>query len=47
VLALGIKAFGRLPAGFGVAADAGWLPEIVNDGPGYRIGAGLTWTSDR
>ena len=43
VLALSLKAFARLPRGFGLAADAGWLPSLVNDGPGVRLGAGLTF----
>jgi hypothetical protein len=43
VLALGAKAFGRLGAGVGIAADFAWLPPIVNDGPGWRVGAGLTF----
>jgi hypothetical protein len=43
MLALSAKAFGRLPLGFGVTADAGWLPDLINDGPGYRVGAGVTW----
>jgi hypothetical protein len=42
-LSLGLKAFARLGAGFGLAADTAWLPAAVNDGPGWRIGGGLSW----
>lgn len=43
VLAFGAKLFLELPAGFGLAADAQWLPDLLNDGPGYRVAAGVTF----
>lgn len=43
VLALGGKAFVPIYAGLGLTADAQWLPDALNDGPGWRVGAGLTF----
>jgi hypothetical protein len=43
VLAFGLKGFVRLPAGFGLAADVAALPKLINDGPGMRLGVGVTW----
>lgn len=43
MFAVGGKLFVDLPAGLGVTADAVWLPSLINDGHGYRLGAGVTW----
>jgi len=43
ILALGAKLFLSLWEGFGLTADAQWLPDLFNDGPGYRLAAGLTF----
>jgi hypothetical protein len=43
-LSLGLKGFARLGiAGLGLVTDAAWLPVGLNDGPGWRIGGGLSW----
>ncbi|MBX2799741.1 MAG: hypothetical protein KTR31_18830 [Myxococcales bacterium] len=43
VLAFGAKGFVAVASGFGLTADAVWLPDVLNDGPGARVGAGLTF----
>lgn len=43
VLGFSVKGFASLVSGLGFAADLAYLPSFVNDGPGFRIGAGLTW----
>ena len=43
VLALGAKLFLEIHGGFGLTADAQWLPDVLNDGPGYRVAGGVTF----
>jgi hypothetical protein len=43
VLGLGAKVFAELYRGFGVNVDATWLPDVFNDGPGWRLGASVTF----
>jgi hypothetical protein len=43
ILSFGAKLFLELPEGFGLAADAFWLPDVLNDGPGFRVAAGVTY----
>jgi hypothetical protein len=45
-LALGAKIFVTLPFGFGLIADFSWFPNVFNDGPGVRVGVGLTYEFD-
>ncbi|HEX2573138.1 MAG TPA: hypothetical protein VH877_26555 [Polyangia bacterium] len=45
-LSIGAKIFVRLPLGFGLIADFSWFPNVFNDGPGVRVGAGLTYEFD-
>jgi len=46
VLALGGKAFLAIAGPVGLIADASWLPPTFNDGPGTRIGVGVTITNE-
>jgi hypothetical protein len=41
-LGLGLKGFVRRGA-LGLVVDAAWLPTLLNDGPGWRIGGGFSW----
>ncbi len=41
--AVGGKALLDLWAGLGLAGSAFWYPEALNDGPGYRVAAAVTW----
>ncbi|MBI5517796.1 MAG: hypothetical protein HY909_28755 [Deltaproteobacteria bacterium] len=43
VFSLGAKVLLALGAGVGLALEGVWYPEVLNDGPGYRLGFGLTW----
>jgi hypothetical protein len=45
-LSVGAKVFVVLPHGFGLIADFAWFPNVFNDGPGVRVGAGLTYEFD-
>ena len=47
VFAIGAKLFARIAAGFGASLDAAWLPDTVNDGPGWRVGLSATYELDR
>lgn len=42
-LKLGAKLLAGPWWGFGATADATWLPDLGNDGPGWRVSAGVTW----
>ncbi len=45
LLSVGAKAFVVAPGDAvrpGLAVDAAWLPPVINDGPGLRLGAGVT-----
>ena len=44
-MALGAKAFSATTkGGWGLTADGAWLPEGVNDSPGFRVGGGLVFS---
>ena len=43
VLGLGAKLFVDVYAGLGVSSDFMWLPDVFNDGAGWRVGLSLTW----
>ncbi len=40
---VGAKLLSNVAHGFGLGADVAWMPEWLNDGPGYRLGLGVTW----
>ncbi len=42
VFAVGPKVFLAIAGPVGLIADASWLPPFFNDGPGTRVGVGLT-----
>ncbi len=43
VLSLGGKALVAAWAGLGLSLEGVWLPEVFNDGPGYRLAAAITY----
>ncbi len=43
---VGGKLLVALGAGLGLGLDATWQPDALNDGPGYRLGAGVTYERD-
>ena len=43
VLSLGGKALVAAWAGLGFSLEGVWLPEVFNDGPGYRLAAAITY----
>lgn len=47
-LAIGAKIFVTLPFGLGLIADFSWFPSgnVFNDGPGVRVGIGVTYEFD-
>jgi hypothetical protein len=43
VLGLGAKLLVSVAAGFGALAEVMWFPDVMNDGPGVRLGVSVTY----